>query len=758
MARSLSLRSKLTLALLLFAGVGVLASAAVGYFSGRDSLRARALDQLISLRTTKAHEVALYVETLRGHLGSLSADPTTSDALAAFADAADALPAPSSDSLLRAFYEREFVPRLATEGEAVAGAFMPRDPTTRALQTRYIARNPEAVGSKDEFAGPEDGTAYAEAHARFHPAFQSIAESFGYADVFLVGPDGRVVYTVKKETDFGTDLTGGPYSASGLAEAVAAAAERRGERYVVIEDFSFYAPSYGAPAAFLATPVSRGSTFLGVLAVQLPIRTLERIMTEGGTWEASGLGQTGETFLVGPDQRLRTPSRLYLADSSAYFAALRETGAGADVIRQIRARNSPVLIQPATSVAVERALAGESGVVPIPESYTGRPALSSYAPLEVEGLDWGIVTQMAEAEAFAPVLAFEKRILLTAAVLSLLLTLGAVWLSGWALRPVRRLAASAQRIAAGETGVALERKRDDELGELAVAMGAMRDRLRAEARRAEEERVNSESLLTKFLPDSLTSRFRDAARDGDDWNLAESVDNATVIVATLSGYESMMAERSAEEIVGALDALVQSFDLARLRYGVEKLRTAGDVYVGAVGVASPHLDHAQRGLGFAIEGRSIVRRFAAQSGSGLAVRVGVASGPVIAGIIGEDKLTFDLWGPTMGEAGALATGASPDEIVVSASVRERLAGAKDSRGREFAFTSVAGGWRLEEPESPTGRVAPVEVAPLEAPVPSDPAPEAPPRPTARPNGAPAASPDASPRTTASPEGAEPETP
>jgi hypothetical protein len=117
----------------------------------------------------------------------------------------------------------------------------------------------------------------------------------------LINPAGQVVYTVYKETDFTTDLTTGPYSESNLARLVATARQAKQKNYAHIIDFAAYAPSYGAPAAFIAVPIfaaasakpdsspnvngdNSNSEFAGVLAVQVPVSEINNVMTGNQNW------------------------------------------------------------------------------------------------------------------------------------------------------------------------------------------------------------------------------------------------------------------------------------------------------------------------------------------------------------------------------------------------------------------------------------------------------------------------------------------
>jgi hypothetical protein len=114
-------------------------------------------------------------------------------------------------------------------------------------QYYYTAANPNPVGKKLLLDKPNDASSYSRVHARYHPIFRDIVEKYGYYDMFLIDPEGTVVYTVFKETDFTTNFTNSPYKESNLAEAIAAARQAKGKGYVKIVDFKPYSPSYNAP-------------------------------------------------------------------------------------------------------------------------------------------------------------------------------------------------------------------------------------------------------------------------------------------------------------------------------------------------------------------------------------------------------------------------------------------------------------------------------------------------------------------------------
>ena len=176
-------------------------------------------------------------------------------------------------------------------------------PAAIALQSAYITRNKYPVGEKDkELNSRRLPTIYDSFHQAIHPYLQKAQQEFGLYDVFLVSLSGDVVYSVFKEIDFGTSLKTGPFKDSGLAQSYQQGLTSDG---VTFTDFSLYAPSYQAPAGFLSSPVYRKGKRIGVVIAQFPIDALNTIMTQ-----RVGLGESGETYLIGDDGKMRSDSYL----------------------------------------------------------------------------------------------------------------------------------------------------------------------------------------------------------------------------------------------------------------------------------------------------------------------------------------------------------------------------------------------------------------------------------------------------------------
>ena len=668
----ISIKSKLIVMLLVVSGSSILVTAYVGYQSGKSNLNKRVFDQLTSVRASKAYQIESYFKNIRNHTETLSEDPSITAAMRSFTDAYQKLQtekiASPINSKINQYYNQEFLPRLikSTGGSPIVESYTPKVAPSQYLQYHYIANNPNPIGKKQQLSDPKDGSNYTEVHKRYHPIFRNIIKKFGYYDMFLIDPNGTVVYTVFKETDFATNFQTGPYKNSNLAKLNRLVQNAKERDYSKIVDFEAYSPSYDAPAGFIAAPIYENSQLIGVLAFQLPVDEINNVMTGNRKWEADGLGKSGETYLVGRDFLMRSVSRFLEQDPKGYGEILRSLGVKESVIRRINQYKSSILQQPVRTEAVEEALAGKEGTQII-KDYRSIPVLSSYAPLQLEGLDWVILSEIDLAEAYAPIYSFAKQILIYATLLSLLVTLIAMGLAYWFVQPINQLIANARKVAAGELDAIATLKNEDEFGELAKSFNAMVRSLRTQTNLVKEKSQENEQLLLSVFPSSIAKRLKKGER-----NIAEDISNVAVIFSNLTGFSKLSETLTAYEIVSILNDLVAAFDESAERYGIEKIKTIGDSYLGVCGLSIPYLDHDKRVLDLALDMLSIIRRFNHEREFELNIRIGINSGDVVAGIVGRNKFIYDVWGDTINLASALRAACPPGMILVSQQVYRRL--------------------------------------------------------------------------------------
>ena len=668
----LSIKSKLIVMLLTVSSSSILVTAYLGYRSGQANLTDRVFNQLTSVRASKAYQIESYFKMIRNHVQTLSNDLSTASAIAEFTNAyrqLENVPLPADTAAkINAYYENEFLPKLAQteQGSPVLNSFLPESIASNYLQYHYIANNSNPIGKKHLLDKAKDNSEYSRLHERYHPIFRNIIEKFGYYDLFLIDPDGRIVYTVYKETDFATSLVVGAYNESNLARIFSSVRRSKEKNYARIIDLESYAPSYGAPAAFIAAPIYSQDKFMGVLAIQVPVDEINNVMTGNRKWEGDGLGRSGETYLVGQDYLMRSVSRFLIETPEAYIQTLVTLGVTQETIARIRQYKTSILAQVVRTPAVEESLMGKQGLKLI-RDYRDIPVLSSYAPLQIEGLKWAILSEIDLAEAYAPIYDFERQLLISATLLMLLVIILAMVMASLFVKPINQLIESARKVAAGQLDAIAILESQDEFGELAQSFNLMVTSLHNQTDLVEEKNRENEQLLLSIFPAAIAKRLKQGEK-----NIAESASNVTVLFSDLTGFSKLSDSLTAYEIVSILNDLVTSFDETADRYGMEKIKTIGDSYMAVCGLSVPYLDHDKRAIDFAIEMQAIVRRFSQERGFQLNISLGINSGDIVAGIVGRNKFIYDVWGDTINIASALKSACPESAILVSHEIYKRL--------------------------------------------------------------------------------------
>jgi len=280
---------------------------------------------------------------------------------------------------------------------------------------------------------------------QFNDYFNKLIETKGYYDLFLIDDQGMIFYSAFKESDYQTNLLTGAYKSSNLADLFKIV---MANGVFSMTDFSPYAPSNGDPAAFIALPIDTTQGQV-VIALQLSIDSINEVMQY-----RHGMGETGESYLIGSDKLMRSDSFLDPVGHSigASFAGNVENN-GVDTEGARLALNG----QTNTKIIID---------------YNGNPVLSAFTPLEIYGLKWALLTEIDEAEAFAVIdmLMWEISVLV---VICILLTIFvAIWISNSILKPLggepQEMQSISESIASGDLTFRFE-----ERGNMASIYGAM---------------------------------------------------------------------------------------------------------------------------------------------------------------------------------------------------------------------------------------------------------------------------------------------
>ena len=496
--------------------------------------------------------------------------------------------------------------------------YWPEHANHRLLQYQFIANNPFPMGEKSNFTASDVPSDYNTAHQLFHPIFKNYMDRFGFYDIFLISADsGHIIYSVSKEVDFGTDIAHGPFNNTGIAKVFDKVIKSTERDCIFMEDFSPYLPSYNAPASFIGAPIFNGSDKIGVLVFQLPIDRINHIMTDGYQWENVGLGKSGETYLVGDDYLLRNQSRFLVEDFENYIIALKKTKVSNEVISEIIALNSSIGLQPIITEGTMSALEGTSGTR-IFKDYRGVEVLSSFKPLDLDQVNWIIMSEIDTEEAFSSISIMFKRFSLWFIALGFVAVVISLLLARSISRPVKVLTQRASELAQGnlDDNIFLDQK--DEIGILAENFERMRLSIKKlitelnEINKTLEQKVIERTLKIEQQKINITDSIHYASRiqkalltpydelkrllpsyfifnkpkdivSGDYYWVSEAEDKVIVAVADCTGhgvpgaFMSILGISILNEIVSKSDNIVASELLNELRQNlIKSLRQTGD--------------------------------------------------------------------------------------------------------------------------------------------------------------------------------------
>ena len=435
--RDLKIRTKYPLVIVALALLAAFATGFVAYTHSDREMRAAAELKLLALLESRKAALDSYFTSIREDLRFQSESRLVIDAIGAFSWNWKAL----------------------GEGQ------------TETLQRLYITDNPFPTGEREFMDSADDESAYSAAHQQYHPAFRKFRRERGYTDIFLFDPDGNLIYTVVKGRDYATNLVTGEWKTTDLGKAFRAARDNPKPGFQAFFDFRFYQPSFEVPASFISTPVFNAvGTFIGVLAFEMPIGRLNKVMQV-----TAGMGETGETFVVGRDLLMRSESRFSF--------------------------ESTILKTRVDTVTARKALNGETGVEVTPD-YRGVPVLSAYAPQDFLGTRWAIMAEVDEAEVLAPVYKMRDFMLIVGAIITVVIAAIGYFLATALSRPIVVMTDAMARLARRELEIEIPSlNRGDEIGEMASALKVFQENA-VERKRAEEALEAKEAQL-RFAFDNM---------------------------------------------------------------------------------------------------------------------------------------------------------------------------------------------------------------------------------------------------------------
>ncbi|WP_442923319.1 adenylate/guanylate cyclase domain-containing protein [Microcoleus sp. A2-D3] len=295
-----------------------------------------------------------------------------------------------------------------------------------------------------------------------------------------------------------------------------------------------------------------------------------------------------------------------------------------------------------------------------------------------KGIDWLVVVTIPEADFMDQINAnTQTTILLCLATLILAILLG-ILTARWIIRPVERITTAAEAIAQGNLNQQVEVSSIVELGKLANVFNGMTRQLkdsldtihlaneeleaRVDQRTGElrQEKERSEQLLLNILPAEIADRLMRTNESP-----AEHFEEATILFADIVGFTSISARIEPMQLVSGLNQIFSAFDQLTEKYGLEKIKTIGDAYMVVGGLPVSRPDHSEAIANMALDMQAYMQDVEIIFGESLQIRIGINTGPVIAGVIGIKKFIYDLWGDAVNVASRMESHGKPGYIQVT---------------------------------------------------------------------------------------------
>jgi len=555
-------------------------------------------DRLLALSEIKKNQIQSYYKQLHKQIRSYSVDPLTVVIMQSLddnfkKDVKQLTEIESSKTALTEYYKNEFLKtfqgRNGHKFSGVDSLIQQLDNAAISFQHSYISMNDSPFGEKFNLLDPDDGKLYNNEHATRHSQMLELIKKLDLADVYLVNPQGYVIYSAQKNIDFATSLKTGPFKNSALARVFNKAITSGEHDHVSLSDFASYLPAFDDQAAFIASPIQDlleddAYEVLGVLVFKIPIAKINNIMTNQQQWDKIGLGETGEIYLVGKDQKLRSMSRLAQKDAANDYPTLAGQTKNPDILAKIKSKKSAIGLLNVHSEAVEKAQQGETGVIIAP-NFILTESLFTYTPLMQKGLDWAVISEIEIQEAFHAKQTLSSSIrntaiLITLIMVSIAIVLGWVF-SGSITKPIFRFSKVISQIEKdSDLRLRTNIKSKDEIGDMSKALDAMLDKFQASLEQVSSAtgQLTTASDVLKMVTDETTAGIA---------GQSDEIHQVTSAINEMTATVQEVARNAAQAAASASDAEQLS----------EKGKTTVQKSIDAVHTMAEAIEHATDVIG-----------------------------------------------------------------------------------------------------------------------------------------------------------------
>ena len=459
--------------------------------------------------------------------------------------------------------------------------------------------------------------------------YKTYQELYGYYDLFLINPDGYVFYSAAKEADYQTNMVDGKYANSNLGKLTQEVLQTKKFGFA---DFEPYAPSNGIPAAFVAQPVIQDGKVELIVALQLPLDAINSVMQQ-----REGMGETGETYLVGSDKRMRSDSFL---DPQGHTVKASFAGT--------------IAANGVDTEAVQQVIAGEKGANVIVD-YNGNRVLSAYAPVHLGNTTWALIAEIDEAEVLGPVYKLIKSVGIAAAIIAIMVALMALLVARGIANPLVAGVAFAKAVATGDLTVDIKIDQKDEIGQLAAALNEMMNKLKDVVSNvisatsnvtsgSQELSATSEEMSQGATEQAAAAEEASSSMEQMAANIRQNADNAmqTEKMASKSAEDAKKGGESVEKTLAAMKEIASKISI------IEEI--ARQTNLLALNAAIEAARAGEHGKGFAVVAAE-VRKLAERSQhaaaeiselSGSSVEIAEQAGKMLAQMVPDIQRTAEL--------------------------------------------------------------------------------------------------------------------
>ncbi|TAF74466.1 MAG: HAMP domain-containing protein [Bacteroidetes bacterium] len=441
------------------------------YYTTKETITKQSFDRLTSVRELRKRQVEGYIQKVRQEAVYFSSNSFFLDALEDMSNAYNNFEVDSSEmSTVKPeiinYYENIFYNKLAESDKKNTPIYdyIPlKNAKTLLYQYHYIANRGERV-TKDK--------PYFNVHEKYDLLLKDALEKFKYYDIFLIDNDGNIVYTVAKELDFAANVNDPMIKETNIYKIYNEFKKVQSTNTVKIYDYQFYLPSAYEPSIFCATNMFRNDKKIGTLVLQLSIDEIDNIMTGNQNWKSDGLGASGETYIVGPDYKMRTNSRFILEDPKGFFEAMKTYNVPDTTLEFMKAYKTSILYADVKTDASKNAH-NKLVETKIINDYRNIPVLSSYSLISDPDLKWALLSEIDEAEVFEPINQVRSRVIIASILVFLLIAIVSNFVSGGISRPLFTLSAAADEVSKGNLDVHADVNTGDEIENLSNVFNKM---------------------------------------------------------------------------------------------------------------------------------------------------------------------------------------------------------------------------------------------------------------------------------------------